>query len=386
MHLWISRSHFLIITVLFVIVHGAMFSIYGLRSLYDAVGYVISANELIADGSLVKGHNFFYSLHVILLAGFILTFGSVIPFLVFQILISYVAVLFLYRAISKLLSPDVALVGAVVLVTWWDHIHWNSTTMTESLFLSVSCFLLYRLAVFSGSGRDYGFVGSLLLVALLLRPTGIVLVLGSIAFIFAFHWSGIRSNPVVATVLFLTVFALILFCAYTLLNVWDFSDQYVRGNIVTYVDQVNPKHLDTSGLRVIPGDTISLKKYEVPVERMIVFVYHNPVEFFVAGFLKVAYLLSGYRPYYSAIHNVVSVGWVLFLYAAFFKGWSVISHVPLKIFAITVVLANCMLIFISSVDWDNRFYIPMVTAIVLISSAGATSWLRRVFPGLMRSA
>lgn len=385
MRTWLSRSHFLIITALFVLVHLAMFSIYGLRSLYDGVGYVISANELINDGSLVKGHNFFYSLHVIILAAFILMFDSVIPFLMFQVVVSYAAVLFFYRAISHVFNRDVALIGAVILVTWWDHIHWNSTTMTESLFLSVSCFLLYRLAVFSGRRGDYLAVGSLLLVSLLLRPTGIVLVLAGLAFIFAFRWPEIRSNPAVATMLFVTVFALILFCANTLLNIWDFSDQYVRGNIVTYVDQVNPKHLNTSGLRVIPGDTTSLQKYHVPVERMIVFVFHNPVEFLIAGFLKVVYLLSGYRPYYSVLHNVVSVGWGLFLYAAFFKGWSLVSSVPLRIFAVTVVLANCLLIFISSVDWDNRFYIPMVAAIVLISSAGATSWLKRVFPGLTRS-
>ena len=126
---WIPRTHFYLLAALFLSMHVAMFWLYGVRDLYDAGVFVTSANELINHGSLVKGHDFFYSLHVIILAGFLATFKSIIPFLLFQIGVSFVAMLLLYRAMTLLGNEVVALIAAVIFVCWWDNLHWNSTTI-----------------------------------------------------------------------------------------------------------------------------------------------------------------------------------------------------------------------------------------------------------------
>ncbi|WP_258099783.1 hypothetical protein [Marinoscillum pacificum] len=41
------------------------------------------------------------------------------------------------------------------------------------------------------------------------------------------------------------------------------------------------------------------------------------------------------------------------------------------VFALTIVLNNCGVVIISGVDWDNRFYIPMESGIVVLSGYGA---------------
>jgi hypothetical protein len=318
---------------------------------------------------------------VIVLAGFLIFFKSVIPFLLFQIAVSFVAMLFLYRAVTRLGNESVALIAAVTFVCWWDNLHWNSTTMTESLFLSVGCFLLFRLSFFVGRNRDFVYISILLLVSMLLRPTGIVLVLGVIAFLISYYWPMLRSRYFVLGSLAVGIVVAMLSSAYVLLNIWDFSDQYVRGNIVTYVDKIDPAILDTSGLRVLPKNTEFVNDYQMPVQKILMFVYYNPFEFLEAGVLKVIYLLSGYRPYYSTLHNAFSIVWMLLMYTGFAGGWSRFKSTPIIFFVVGVVGLNCLLIFISSVDWDNRFYIPMEPGIILLSSFGFERLFKRFRTG-----
>lgn len=366
----ISRVHFLIICIAFLLVHVTMFQLYGIRNLFDAVGYLNSAKGFIANGVLDGRHSFFYSLHVSLLTCFLLIFnGNIIPFLILQCLVSFVAVLFLYRSIQILANTNVAFIGVLIFLFWWDHIQWNSTTMTESLFVSVSCFLFYRLSIFCGSKRDFLLTGLFLLLALLIRPTGIILVLGTVGFVISFYWHVLKSNLRLLFSL-ATVFVLLgSLSAYYLLTVWDFSDQFIRGNVVTYVDLVG-NDFDTTGLRVMPGNVNYITQYDDPVWRTLMFVYYNPVEFIHAGVLKIFYLLTGYRPYYSLLHNIFTACWMLLLYTAFAFGISSIKNSTIKIFVIVTILANCLLVGISSVDWDNRFYVPMEVAVVFVSSVG----------------
>lgn len=381
MFTWISRIHLYLLAALFLIIHAAMFRLYGIRDLYDATGYIVSANMLIHDGALVDGHRFFYSLHVILLAGSLVAFKSVIPFLVFQVAVSFIAMLFLYRAVAHLGNQRVALIAAVTFVCWWDNLHWNSTTMTESFFLSVSCFLLFRLSIFQGRKRDFVYTTILLLVSLLLRPTGVVLVLGVIAFLISYYWAILRGRYLVLGGLAVAIVVAVMSGAYILLNIWDFSDEYIRGNIITYVDRLDPAIMDTSALRIIPANTEFISQYKIPVQRILMFVYYNPTEFFAAGVLKVTYLLSGYRPYYSTMHNVFSISWMLVIYIGFASGLNIVRNTPIKFYAAGLVVLNCSLIFISSVDWDNRFYIPMEAGIVLLSSFGFERLFNRLRPG-----
>jgi hypothetical protein len=225
------------------------------------------------------------------------------------------------------------------------------------------------------------YTSALSLVSLLLRPTGIVFVLGVTAFLISYYWPTLRRRYFVLGSLAVGIVVAMLSSAYVLLNIWDFSDQYVRGNIVTYVDKIDPAILDTSGLRVLPGNTEFVNDYQMPVQKILMFVYHNPLEFLEAGVLKVIYLLSGYRPYYSTLHNAFSIVWMLLMYTGFAGGWSRFKSTPIIFFVVGVVGLNCLLIFISSVDWDNRFYIPMEPGIILLSSFGFERLFKRFRTG-----
>ena len=72
------------------------------------------------------------------------------------------------------------------------------------------------------------------------------------------------------------------------------------------------------------------------------------------------------------------VVWICVVYMFLVAGWKATSNLPIKLFVLTSIVLNCGLIGISSVDWDNRFYIPMEPGIVLLAGGGVATLLSRI--------
>lgn len=62
---------------------------------------------------------------------------------------------------------------------------------------------------------------------------------------------------------------------------------------------------------------------------------------------------------------------MMVIYGLFYLGWKQLTNKPFQFFVLVIILVNCLLVSISTVDWDNRFYIPMEPVIVLIAGRGA---------------
>ena len=213
-------------------------------------------------------------------------------------------------------------------------------------------------------------------LCILTRPTGVVIVTGSVIFLLTRHWPWLAARPLLKYA-WLFVLAIVAFCgAYLMLNEWDFTDQYVRGNIVTYMDTIEGRpyysdalRLDTSGLTLPDAG-------REPFEKIVLFVYHNPLHFIHAAALKVLYLISGVRPYFSFFHNFYTVVWLTCVYALFYWGLRNTKDKAVRNFCIAIVIANCLLVSVSAVDWDKRFFLPMQPGIVLLAAGGGSFYFR----------
>jgi hypothetical protein len=172
--------------------------------------------------------------------------------------------------------------------------------------------------------------------------------------------------------------------AFNMFQLWDFTDQYAKGNIVTYMDTTEGGPLYHEGLRLATTDVRLPDEDASPLFKMIQFVFYNPVHFLKSCFYKIWYLISFTRPYFSTMHNALSIVWVGVIYFLYALGWRRASNMPIKIFTIAVILSNCVLVGISTVDWDNRFYIPMESSLVLLAGGGAASLYDRARARLNR--
>lgn len=176
--------------MLWLLMHMILLMHYGERNLYDADQYVACADHLLSNGQLISEEYYFYALPVVMMAFFRAIFpGEIIPFLIFQIIVSGFAVVALYQSGTRLFNNRSAgLSAGIAFLLWWDNLHWNTTAMTESIACSLIIFILHTLIHFQQRKRD---VMKLLLfcVALLFtRPTGVVILVATMIFLVIYYY------------------------------------------------------------------------------------------------------------------------------------------------------------------------------------------------------
>ncbi len=374
-----------VLIVLFLVVHFLLLTYFGIRNLFDAVVYESEADLLFQFGRLAEADHIFYFVPIVLIGFFKWMFhGQIMPYLIFQMTISCLAMLSLYASTSRIFNSKLAgLISGLIFLMWWDNIHWNTTTMTESLSCSVTCFIIYSLTFFRNTFKEYGIVTILLLVVFFIRPTGIVIILGTVVFFISYHWAALKAKPILKFFCIACIFVVGLLGASMMFSRWDFTDQLKRGNIVTYMDTIEGTTLYQESMRMKMKDLELTNSDKHPLVKTVLFVVHNPIHFLKAAGLKIWYLMSFYRPYYSTTHNLLAMSWTFFIYALFLFGFRNTPH-PIKVFAMTVIIVNCALIGIATVDWDNRFFIPMEPGIVLLAGGGGALLYKRLISFLVK--
>lgn len=367
----IAKTPLLFLATLWLVVHLIVYFHSGIRTeLYDARGYIKSAGYFLEHGHFQVSYQFFYSLPILLIALCLKLFQEgVIAFIILQCLLSAVATLAVYQAASTLFRNSIAgLFSAVIFLCWWDAVQWNTAVMTESIALSITCLILYAVTRFRPRVRDYLILVLLLFLCIVTRPTGALVMVGTIAFILTTLYQRNRKTAFVIVAV-ISVIAM-AFLAIVMLQYWDFTEQYEKGNIVTYMDHIEGQALYSEAMR-IPGDLALPPAHESSAQRIGYFISRNPAHFCKAFILKVSFLLSGIRPYYSVLHNVYSVLWLSLIYVLYYFGYRVTINTAVRNFTIVIIIANCFLVGIATVDWDNRFYLPMQPGIALLAGGGA---------------
>jgi hypothetical protein len=161
-------------------------------------------------------------------------------------------------------------------------------------------------------------------------------------------------------------------------SLWDFTEQLYKGNLITYADVAEGSPLYDESLQ-LKTDGLQLGDQEShPLIKLLSFITSNPLHFIKAAAMKIAYLMTAIRPYYSWQHNVASGVWLLIIYIMFFLGYRESRNAPVKYSVLAMIVINCLLVGISTVDWDNRFYIPMVPGIVLMAGGGGSVFFARI--------
>jgi len=369
-----KRVHVWMLILLWLVVHVLIYSYVGPRlDLVDAHAYLETADQLFKTGHLRGDYQLFYSAYISIIAFFRVVFPCCIfPIILFQSFLSLLATLSLYKASERLFKSSYAgLATGILFLIWWDCINWNLTLMTESLFCSLCCFLIYSLTVYSGKRTQILGIMLLLVALLAVRPTGIIFWISVFWFVLRVHRTYFETHALVAVAVVIVGVAALLFMTLEMFSIWDFTEQYAKGNIVTYADQFNDadvrQYITTPASHA--GSLASDPRH--PLLKIVSYMFKNPGEFSKAAVLKGWYLMSATRPYYSLVHNIYSAGWMIVIYVSFVKGiLSVNRSSFMPTFSVIVIAINILLVLLATIDWDNRFYIPMEPGIVCFSGGG----------------
>lgn len=369
-----TRHQVPILIGMWAVIHVVMYMRLGVRAeLFDAAVYIKSASYLTANHRLEDIHYVFYAVPILLIAFFeVISPNGVWGFVIFQCILSGVAALALYRSSSALFNNTLAgfFTGCFYLL-WWDNMQWNMVVMTDSIACSMTCFVIYHLVHFKDSVRGYAMLFVLLALSFFTRPTGIIVIVGSIMFLLARHSVFLSKFPIALFVLIAALIIVAYIGASLIFSRWDFTEQYVKGNIVTYMDSTEGTPQYYPALR-LQAESLDMPDQTLPpLIKTLDFIVSNPLYFIKAFTLKIFYLLAYVRPYFSVYHNVVAFCWSALIYVLFCIGWRTErSNTGVKVFAMSILVVNCVLIGAATVDWDNRFYLPMMPPLVLIAGGG----------------
>lgn len=371
----LKLKYWILPVVCFVGVHTYLLLDKGIQEFYDSALYIKAGDDFIRTCTLPDSYLAFYFIPIVLIGFFrSISGGDLLPFVLFQIAFHGAALICMFRASQKLFNASTAgVVTVLVMIFWIDNVRWNTAVMTESIFCSLICITWYQITRFRGRTTDILVLILLVVMLALCRPTASVMILGVMTFVLM-YFPSLRTRYRMVTV---AAFAILVGAAYFMFSVWDFTGQYQKGNIVTYADTVEGTALAFETMRHnVEG--IWLPDPDLhPLHRIVAFIWHNPLTFMKAFGMKVFYLLSATRPYYSSVHNILSVLWMAVLYSTACFGFNAASDRHISIAVCAVVVANCILVGMSTVDWDNRFYIPMAPGIALLAGGGAVRIARK---------
>lgn len=382
-----KRSHVLLIVCVWLAIHAILFYHPGLRyELFDSKTYRVIGANFIEHLTLSEASDIFYLLPIALIGLFDCFENGLVYFFIFQSLLSLLATFALYKTAERAYaSQTAALCAAFIFLLWWDNIQWNTALMTESIACSLICLVFYFLSTFEKTVKHIVILVALLVACLLTRPTGVIIVVATICFFLYRSWPDLKKLPALKTGIVISIVSILATGAFVMFSIWDFTDQYMRGNIVTYMDSIEGLPLYDETLR-LPADQLRHPDpTHKPMVKIIEFVYLNPWHFLKAATMKIFFLAFAIRPYYSALHNIALATMLLTIYAWSVIGSQVILNKDIKVLAIVTILINCLLIGISSVDWDNRFYIPMEPAVVILAAGGAAVMVGRFRQKLVTS-
>lgn len=367
------QLHLYALLGLAMLVHAFLFSFFSVRDQFvDSQRYLEMSEYFIAEGQLEHFTQFFYAIPIALLAMFhAMVDDGLLAFVLFQSALSILAAVALYRSAATVFNNSRAgLVAAAIFLLWFDCLQWNTAVMTESLASSLTCFIIYLVVVFDGRITHFFLLVLGLVAILMTRPTGVVVIVAAVVFLLSRYDRRLKQHPLVKGLSYLSLTVGFVIGACMMLNEWDFTDQYVKGNLVTYMDVIEGQDLYDPALRLDTKNITWPDPERPPAEKIVLFVISNPFHFVKAAVLKVFYLVTFYRPYFSDVHNLYTAVWLSIVYVFFFLGLRQIGDKPVKHFVLAVIIANCLLVALSAADWDNRFYMPMQPCIVLLAGGG----------------
>jgi 4-amino-4-deoxy-L-arabinose transferase-like glycosyltransferase len=281
--------------------------------------------------------------------------GSIEAVVIGQYVLSLVAVLALYRAAFILWDSTIsAVIACMLFLGFIDISIWNSYVLTESVYTSFICFSIYCLVTINKGKVSNRFIALSIFVVLFtifIKPTGIALLVG----VAAVFLTRIKSRPIRIAVVSITS-VLFIILVNRMLTTFVLVENYLAGEVIyAATDLVVERPTDLTN----PSSSY-------PLLRVILFVVQNPLYWTKLFVLKVYYLLSHTRPFWSVAHNIFSLLVLLPSYFLFFRNARRADRNVL-IFATSFLLVHILSVGMTSDDWDGRFLIPMLPVIFIFS-------------------
>ena len=368
-----SHNTIFVVSILFLLwllVQFYLIKVYGgAVTAVDSPIYIEDANRLL-NGSLPEGRTIWYTSYSLFLSSVFFLWGGIHEVMLAQMALSGIAAICLYFLSLKITSDRLAAALSVLFYLLWVKIHhWNVFIYSESLFTS---FGIISITVLIKSKHPWQYLLStlLLLYTFFIRPSGFGFFVGLLAYGFSFvHY---RQFPKWA----LAAFVFLMIAVTTLLLNKMLTD-YILVESYAKAEIIYPNI--TLGFEPPTNLVIPSNNY-TPLVRLILFALYNPLYFVKISLFKMGLFLANIKPYFSAVHNIAIVSMLYPLYLFAVKGYvNLTHHSKIRYFIVSYVLAQTLIVTLTTENWDGRFLVPILPFIFILSATGISLVLRNKF-------
>lgn len=338
----------------------------------DAPRYLNYAANL-SGGLYFDPLNFWYISYVFFVA-FIKLFFESNTYLIFgQYLFGYVGVIALFSATRRFTGNiKLAFLAGLVFILFPDNLMWHSYVLTESFYSSMICITLYFLTlVYQNPTRsNYIKLGFVLLIVFFSKPTSPALFIALVGpQLYRFLIDPSRR--------LIKVFGVVIVCALFMVLANKMISKhavlliYAKGDIVFAMHEV-PHHPNYELLSIdIPPDLYLPDEEKPLLVQAGNFIINNPWYYTKLFMSKMLLFVTHVRPFWSWPHNLAIIVFLWTCYAFCFL--TIKRKLISRSIAFSVIMYFCIhtiLIGNTWVDWDGRFFVPLVPVIVMIASIG----------------
>lgn len=279
----------------------------------------------------------------------------------------------LYKIGSKLFSKETGIISMFLFLTYLPVQLRNFYLLTEILFINISIILTYLILFKKNHKLTIIF---LIIFFLFLRPQSI-LFLSSLGISFLTYSYLIKKKNLLIKIDFFVWLIIILFLVYFLNMItkeYDLISSLSRGIIWGYSFDSN----SICSKNCVDG----LKNPELFQKNLFGLIKYFLENFFILikiFFFKITLFLTGWRPYYSNIHNTYLLLIHFIFIFSFILGLIKIKNYNYYVFfVLTYLIILSTSVGLTFADWSGRFIMNLIPFIIVVSSNGLEFTIRSI--------
>ena len=335
----------------------------------DSSYYIDSANKLVDwDFSNIDFSKLSYVLLIAIVLFLNLNLATVV---ILQFISTIIASYCLYLIGKKIYSRWAGLLCLGLFLSYFPIQLRNFYILTEILFINFSIILVCLVFLY----KEKKILISLTIIFILfLRPQSPIILLSILYPMFLFSKFNINYNFLLK--FFVIFFFLIIFLTFLNIGINDYNliESLSRGIIWGYSFETKSICLKNC----IPGLT-NPDIYEKNIYGLFLYVKDNLVVLTKVSIYKIIIYFTGWRPYYSGLHNLYILFFHIPIYILFclhflkFKKYD-----RLEIFSISYILLSALFVGVTFADWSGRYVMYILPFVMIYASVSFANLLNKL--------
>jgi len=351
--------------ILFIIVQIYCWLRFGVSLHQDSENYIKYSQHLTQHFSFPYPRLFWYTSYAVFLSFFKFLSLSLSWVIAAQIFISAITAYALYQLTLTISGKKLeAFVACFLFISCLKIQWWNNYILTESLFINSNILFFYLLTKYKHLSIQSFLLIPFLVFIFFIRPTGIITIISFGCYLLCLLWKNQYKLKWIYYLCILTIAVIII----------PLTD--LMSSNFNIIEPLKNQHIICGISDIMVGDNKPSPQQKSALSQFIFYTLHNPVSFLKISMQKMFYFWSTYRPGYSNLHNAVSLFYFapiyLFALLALFRAKIAIAT---KVYSLTFIGLNCLLVLATCVNWDSRFLAPLLPFIFILAGIGFGTFL-----------